>query len=229
MIGKVLWNEFFTNRDWPLASAVAVVLLVVLVVPIVLLPARAGRGGSGGDEPARRPASSSRWSLGFAFLYLPILLLIVYSFNASRLVTVWGGFSTQWYGALLAQRAAARRRLADAARRLSSRPAVARCSARWRRSRWRATARFRGRTLFSGMVLRAAGHARGDHRACRCCCCSSPAAVERGFWTVTIAHATFSLGFVAVVVQSRLAGFDRSLEEAAQDLGATPLVDLLRR
>jgi putrescine transport system permease protein len=48
--------------------------------------------------------------------------------------------------------------------------------------------------------------------------------VERGFWTVTIAHATFGLGFACIVVQARLVGFDRSLEEAARDLGATPLV-----
>ncbi len=100
MIGKVLWTEFFSNRDWPLASAVAVVLLLVLVLPLALLQrARLTRGSAA----VRRLGPGLLLALigGFAFLYLPILALIAYSFNASRLVTVWGGFSTRWYGALL--------------------------------------------------------------------------------------------------------------------------------
>ena len=96
MIGKTLWNEFFTNRDWPVASAVAVILLLLLVVPIMIFQRQQARA-----QEARR-CHEPRWSrfnitalvLGFAFLYLPIVLLIIFSFNESKLVTVWGGFST---------------------------------------------------------------------------------------------------------------------------------------
>eukprot|EP01035_Chromulina_nebulosa_P009080 gene9080-12275_t len=85
MIGKTLWTEFFGNRDWPLASAVAVILLLVLVVPIAIF------------QNQQQKIDPVILSLGFAFLYIPILILVVYSFNDSKLVTVWGGFSTRWY------------------------------------------------------------------------------------------------------------------------------------
>ena len=104
MIGKTLWSEFFSNRDWPVSSAVAVVLLLSLIVPILMFQ-RAGRKSS-----RRRPNEAlllvqrHRVTFGFAFLYMPILLLVIYSFNESKLVTVWGGFSTKWYGALMHNR-----------------------------------------------------------------------------------------------------------------------------
>lgn len=160
--------------------------------------------------------------IGFAFLYLPILALVGYSFNASRLVTVWGGFSTHWYRTLLSNEP-----LLDAAW-LSIRLALVSATLATALGTLAALAlarhgAFRGRALFTGMVLAplvmpevitglsllllfVAGN------------------VERGFWTVTVAHATFSLGFACIVVQARLAGFDRAMEEAAQDLGATPFV-----
>ena len=104
MIGKVLWDEFFTNRDWPAASAVAVAMLVVaLAVPLLaaqrLLPGRPGTA-QGEAEPQRTAFCAGALLFGFVFLYAPIVLLVVYSFNASRLVTVWAGFSTHWYGEL---------------------------------------------------------------------------------------------------------------------------------
>jgi putrescine transport system permease protein len=123
--------------------------------------------------------------LGFAFLYIPIVSLVVFSFNESRLVTVWGGFSTKWYGP------------------------------------------FRGRTMLSGLA-------------------TAPLVMPevitglsllllfvtmeqligwpagRGMTTIIIAHITFTMAYVTVIVQSRLAQFDESLEEAAQDLGARP-------
>ena len=137
MIGQTLWTEFFTNRDWPVASAVAVVLLTLLVAPIVAYQHFAGARIGARRMTMRRLTwfNIAAIVLGIAFLYLPIAILVIYSFNASQLVTVWGGWSTRWYGELLARSADARcgADLADARR--SCRPPRRPCSARWRR--WR--------------------------------------------------------------------------------------------
>ena len=169
---------------------------------------------------------------GFAFLYVPIAVLIAYSFNASRLVTVWGGFSTRWYAALLVDdkyRAAALTSLEIGVMAASLALVLGTCAgvamARFRR--------FCGRAVFGFMLL-------------------TPLVVpevilglsllllfvasqrwlgwpaSRGLATVTIAHATFAACFVAVLVRAQLAGFDRSLEEAALDLGARPAAVLWR-
>jgi putrescine transport system permease protein len=165
-------------------------------------------------------------SMGFAFLYIPILSVIVYSFNNSRLVTVWGGFSTRWYGVLLADH-----RMLEGVW-LSLRIAVvsATIAAILGTLAGLVLARFgqfRGRTILSGMV-------------------SAPLVMpevitglsllllfvafaplpfvpdERGFSTIVIAHVTLTMAYVAVIVQSRLSSLDESLEEAAMDLGARP-------
>ena len=159
-------------------------------------------------------------TFGFVFLYLPILLLIIYSFNDSKLVTVWGGFSTRWYTALFQNESFMNAAWvtfkvailsATIATVLGTLAALVLTRA----------GKFRGRMLFSGMVY-------------------SPLVMpevitglsllllfvaigwDRGFWTITIAHVTFSMCYVAVVVSSRLISFDRSLEEAALDLGCNP-------
>lgn len=163
---------------------------------------------------------------GMAFLYVPIFLLIFYSFNYSKLVPVWGGFSTRWYGVLF--------RSEDVwnALALSLRIAVVNATFATLIGTLAALAlvrfgNFRGRTLFSGMI-------------------TAPLVMpdvitglsllllfitlegmigwpsERGFTTITIAHITFSMAFVAVVIRGRLAGMGQELEEAAQDLGARP-------
>ena len=166
-------------------------------------------------------------AFGYAFLYIPLLSVIFYSFNDSKLATVWGGFSTRWYGELLRNE-----QILDA---LSLSLRVAATSATL------ATVfgtmaglvlvrfgRFRGRTLFSGMI-------------------TSPLVMpevitglsllllfvslqqligwpaQRGFGTITIAHTTFAMAYVAVIVQSRLSAMDESLEEAAMDLGCRPM------
>ena len=117
MIGKTLWDEFFHNRDWPMASHGRGHPAPHPGRADRVLPERAGAGA--GARPMKRFSAFNLVSvvLGFAFLYLPILLLVIYSFNESQLVTVWGGFSTKWYAALLPEPGAARRRLGDAPRR----------------------------------------------------------------------------------------------------------------
>ena len=98
MIGKVLWDEFFGNGDWPVAAAIAVVM-IALWRSAVAGRSISRRGAHGMTGPHRSLASAVRaLGFGFAFLYVPIALLVLYSFNASRLVTVWAGFSTRWYG-----------------------------------------------------------------------------------------------------------------------------------
>lgn len=159
---------------------------------------------------------------GFGFLYLPIVALVAYSFNASRLVTVWGGFSPRWYGALLQNDALLEAawlslRLAFVSATLATLLGTLAALALTRRDR------FFGRTLFSGMVF-APLVMPEVITGLSLLLLFVAADIERGFWTVTIAHATLGLGFACIVVQARLAGFDPSLEEAARDLGATPLV-----
>jgi putrescine transport system permease protein len=164
---------------------------------------------------------------GFAFFYIPILSMMFFSFNKSRLATVWGGFSLQWYGRLFKNS-----QILDAAI-LSIEIAIMSATFATILGTMAGMAiarfsRFRGRTLFSGLV-------------------SAPLVMPevitgvsmlllfvfmqqligwpagRGITTVTIAHTTFSMSYVAVVVQSRLTSMDRSLEEAAMDLGSKPL------
>lgn len=174
-------------------------------------------------NPQRRlsPLSWLFLAIGFAFLYLPMIILIVYSFNESRLVTVWAGFSTKWYVELFNNRqmmAAAWRSLQIAFYTASAATVLGTMAAlvlvRFRR--------FRGRTLFSGMI-------------------TAPLVMPeiitglsllllfvsldawmggRGMHTIWIAHVTFTMAFVTVVITSRLQEMDTSLEEAAMDLGA---------
>jgi putrescine transport system permease protein len=160
-------------------------------------------------------------TVGFAFIYLPILLLVIYSFNASRLVTVWGGFSTQWYGALFRNEA-----LIDAAW-VTLRIALLSATVATVLGTLAAITlvrygRFRGRALFTGMIY-APMVMPEVITGLSLLLLFVAIGFDRGFWTVTLAHTTLTMCFVTVVVQARLVTFDRSLEEAAMDLGATPL------
>jgi putrescine transport system permease protein len=160
-------------------------------------------------------------TLGFSFLYLPIVLLVVWSFNASKLVTVWGGFSTRWYGELFRNQA-----MLDAAW-VTIRVGLLSATVATLLGTLAAIAlvrfgRFGGRMLFTGMVY-APLVMPEVITGLSLLLLFVALDLDRGFWTVTIAHITFTSCFVAVVVQSRLVSFDRSLEEAAMDLGATPL------
>jgi putrescine transport system permease protein len=159
-------------------------------------------------------------ALGLAFLYLPIVILVVYSFNASRLVTVWGGWSTRWYVEFFNDRA-----MLDAAW-MSLRVAASSATLATLLGTLAAVAlsrgeRFYGRTLFSGMLY-APLVMPEVITGLSLLLLFVALDAERGFWTVTVAHTTLTMCFVAVVVQSRLGGLDRSLEEAAMDLGCDP-------
>jgi putrescine transport system permease protein len=163
---------------------------------------------------------------GIAFLYIPMILLVVYSFNKSKIVPVWGGFSTKWYGVLLESE-----QVWEAVA-LSLKIATVNATFAMLLGTLAGLAlvrfgNFKGRTLFSGMI-------------------SAPLVMpevitglslllmfiflkeaigwpdKRGFTTITIAHITFSMAYVAVIIQSRLAGMAQDLEEAAMDLGAKP-------
>ena len=158
--------------------------------------------------------------LGFLFLYLPIFLLIVYSFNESRLVTVWAGFSTKWYTEMLNNEGLLNAAWVTlkVALTASTFATVLGTLAGLIMSRFGA---FHGRTLFSGMIY-APLVMPEVITGLSLLLMFVAVALDRGFVTVTIAHITFSMCYVAVVVQSRLTGFDRSIEEAAMDLGCPP-------
>ena len=163
---------------------------------------------------------------GMAFLYVPIILMMIYSFNYSKLVPVWGGWSTRWYTTLFQSEDV------WAATSLSLKIAVMNATFAVMLGTLAGLVlarihRFRGRTLFTGMI-------------------SAPLVMPevitglsllllfitlnqllgwpatRGITTITIAHVTFSMAYVAIIIQSRLAGTGQDLEEAALDLGARP-------
>jgi putrescine transport system permease protein len=166
-------------------------------------------------------------AFGYAFLYIPLLSVIFYSFNDSRLATVWGGFSTRWYGELLRNE-----QILDAAF-LSLRIAVCTATLATIFGTMAGLAltrfgKFRGRTLFSGMITAPLVMPEVITGLSLLLLFVSlqqfigwPA--QRGFMAITIAHTTFAMAFVTVIIQSRLSGMDQSLEEAAMDLGGKPL------
>src|SRR6476660_3044995 len=162
---------------------------------------------------------------GITVLYLPILVLIGYSFNASPLVNVWGGFSTAWYGTLLHNR-----QLLEAAL-LSLEVAVAASTGAVILGTLASIAlvrfaRFPGRLLLTGMVNAPLVMPEIITGITQLLLFVSMVQLfawpHRGFTTIVISHITFCTAYVTVTVQSRLAAADRSLEEAAMDLGASP-------
>jgi putrescine transport system permease protein len=162
---------------------------------------------------------------GIALLYVPILVLIAYSFNASPLVNVWGGFSIAWYGQLLHNR-----QLLEAAL-LSLEVALAASSGAIVLGTLAAIAlvrfvRFPGRLLLTGMVNAPLVMPEIITGITQLLLFVSMVQLfgwpHRGFTTIVLSHVTFCTAYVTITVQSRLQAADRSLEEAAQDLGATP-------
>ena len=165
---------------------------------------------------------------GYLFLYGPIASLVIYSFNASRLVTVWAGFSTRWYGELWNNeqlKGAALLSLVIAALAASLATVIGTFAAltlvRLRR--------FPGRTLLGGLVTAPLVMPEVITGLSMLLLFVAMEALigwpdGRGVATIVIAHVTFTLSFVTVIVRARLTDFDRSFEEAALDLGAKPLV-----
>ena len=166
-------------------------------------------------------------ALGFVFLYAPIISLVVFSFNDNRLVTVWGGFTTKWYGELFANT----KLLTAAVRSLEIATIAASialvlgtlCAVALVRFR-----RFRGRAVLAGTI--AAPLVMPDvitGLALLLLFATSRALIgwpmQNGIPTIIIAHSVTCMAYVTVVVQSRLSELDLSLEEAAMDLGATPV------
>jgi putrescine transport system permease protein len=156
-------------------------------------------------------------AFGYAFLYIPLVSVVVYSFNDSNLATIWGGFSTRWYGELFRNE-----QVLDATL-LSLR--IAAISATFATILGTMAGlvlarfgRFKGHTLFSGMIT--SPLVMPEVITGLSLLTGWPA--QRGFSTITIAHTTFSMAFVAIIIQSRLTAMDQSLEEAAMDLGCTP-------
>jgi putrescine transport system permease protein len=159
-------------------------------------------------------------ALGLAFLYSPIIILVIYSFNGSRLVSVWGGWSTRWYVELAGDGAMIESAWvtlgiafvsASVATLVGTLAAVALARA----------GRFRGRMLFTGMVY-APLVMPEVITGLSLLLLFVALEVDLGFWTITIGHATLTISFVTVIVQARLLDFDQSLEEAAMDLGCPP-------
>lgn len=160
-------------------------------------------------------------SFGFAFLYLPMIILVIYSFNESKLVTVWAGFSTKWYGELLRNEA-----FLDAAW-VTLQVAVVSSTIATVLGTMAAyvlvrAGRFAGRTLFSGMIY-APLVMPEVITGLSLLLLFIGIGLDRGILTIILAHTTFSMCYVSVVVSSRLVTFDRSLEEAALDLGCSPM------
>lgn len=165
------------------------------------------------------PFNITSLTLGFAFLYLPMILLVIYSFNESKLVTVWAGFSTKWYGELLGNEA-----FLDAAW-VTIKVAVISSTLATILGTMAAyvlvnSGRFFGRTLFSGMIY-APLVMPEVITGLSLLLLFIGIGLDRGILTIVLAHTTFSMCYVSVVVSSRLVSFDRSLEEAALDLGCT--------
>ncbi|WP_315926607.1 ABC transporter permease [Mesorhizobium sp. SP-1A] len=165
-------------------------------------------------------------ALGMAFLYIPIVVLVIYSFNASRLVTVWGGFSTHWYASVLANES-----ILDGARISFTVAAISATVATFLgllsalilvRLGW-----FKGRNLFSGMI--AAPMVMPEVvMGVSMLLMFVTLGIDRGPVTITIAHITFTMCFASVILQSRLMELDRSLEEAARDLGCPPVLAFIK-
>ena len=173
--------------------------------------------------------------LGLAFLYIPLIVLVVYSFNDSKLVTIWGGFSTKWYAKLLNND-----QILEAAW-LSLRIAVVSSLAATVLGTLAGYAlarikRFRGSTLFAGMIsapmvmpdvitglsmllliIQVQMFLQGSGELLQ------RLYFDRGFFTIFLGHTTLCMAYITVVIRSRLVELDQSLEEAAMDLGARPL------
>ncbi|TFH76701.1 MULTISPECIES: ABC transporter permease subunit [Pseudomonas] len=170
--------------------------------------------------------SSLMLVLGLLFIYLPMLILVIYSFNASKLVTVWGGWSIKWYVGLLdnTQLMGSVVRSLEIACYTAVAAVALGTLAAFVLTR---ITRFKGRTLFGGLVTAPLVMPEVITGLSLLLLFVAMAQMigwpqERGIVTIWIAHTTFCAAYVAVVVSARLRELDLSIEEAAMDLGARP-------
>jgi putrescine transport system permease protein len=171
------------------------------------------------------------FALGIVFLYIPIVTLVVFSFNSSRLVMLWGGFSFKWYGALFnnALMMAAARRSLEIGLTAATGAVLLGTLAGYALAR---LGRFKTRWLFSGMITAPLVMPDVITGISMLLMFIAMAGLigwprDRGMTTIAIAHITFCTSYVTIVIQSRLVAMDRTLEEAAMDLGSRPLQVLL--
>lgn len=165
-------------------------------------------------------------ALGMAFLYIPMILLVIYSFNYSRIVPIWGGWSVRWYVELFQSEEVWNAVI------LSLQIGITNATFATVLGTLAGLAmvrfgRFKGRTVFGGMLVAPLVMPEVITGLSLLMLFITMQEVigwpaERGFTTITIAHITFSMAYVAVIIQSRLTGMGEDLEEAALDLGAKP-------
>ncbi len=173
-----------------------------------------------------RMPTTSRWAdatvltLVFSFLYVPLLIVVLFSFNESRLVTVWAGFSVRWYHGLLSNQPLMQSAWTTLRIGVLS-AALATILGTFAAISLTRFGRFRGKLILAGMIY-APLVMPEIMTGLSMLLLFVAIGFERGFWTIVLAHATFSACFVAVIVQARLLTVDLTLEEAAQDLGCTP-------
>lgn len=179
------------------------------------------------SQPRNSRFTLAMLALGFIFLYAPIIILVVYSFNESRLVTVWSGFSVKWYGELFRdqQMMSAAWVSVQVAFWTACASVVLGTMAAMVMTRFRD---FRGKTLFGALITAPLVMPEVITGLSILLLFVSIGPIigigeQRGMLTIWIAHVTFCMAFVTVVISSRLGELDRSLEEAAMDLGANRL------
>jgi len=165
-------------------------------------------------------------AFGYAFLYLPIVILMVYSFNDSRIQSVWNGFSLRWYASLLDNAQVIDAALLSLQIALIS-ATIATVLGTLAGLSMTHMGRFKGRLLFTGLIAAPLIMPEVITGLSLLLVFVSTEQLigwpeSRGTMTIIIAHITFSMAFVAVIVQSRLSTVDKSLEEAAMDLGGRP-------
>jgi spermidine/putrescine transport system permease protein len=164
-------------------------------------------------------------TLIYVFLYAPILMVVFFSFNSSRSTQVWTGFSTEWYGELISDQS-----ILDAFR-ISMIVGVTATTIATVIGTLTALAltrhRFRGKT-FADSAIYAATVMPEIVVGVSLLVFFVAAGLQLGITTIIIAHVAFCISFVTIVVRARLSGMDRSIEEAAQDLGANPIETFLR-
>ncbi len=223
LIGNVIKSQFLNIRDWPFGSATSITLTVVMGLMLLVYWRFTAAEQEGGTRMIGRLLRGGFMTAIYAYLYIPIVILIVNSFNSSRFGINWQGFTTNWYSLLMNNDSllqAAQHSLTMAifsatfATLIGSLTAVA-------LYRYR----FRGKPFVSGMLF-VVMMSPDIVMAISLLVLFMLLGVQLGFWSLLFSHITFCLPFVVVTVFARLKGFDVRMLEAAKDLGASEMIIL---